>query len=280
MDDLEALLRLDGKNALITGASRGIGLAIAQIYREAGASVFITARDAANLAQAQQLLERVEGAGQVIAHAASVADEAGIEGTIAHHNETLGAIDILVNNAGRNSPVAPLIESDLAEWRKTYAVNVEAPLRLIRCALDSSMRERGGVIINITTLGVHMPTPKLGAYSGSKTAMRHMGYQLAGELAPKVRVINIAPGIVKTEMARGLWQDREEQMAHTTLCHRIGMPVDIAHAALFAASQMASWMTGVDLIVDGGSSMKMLDPELDALSPTAGREDMLQRMGV
>ncbi len=261
MSQLGSLLRLDGKSALITGGSRGIGLAIACAYRQAGANVCITGRKQQGLDSAQRELERIDAPGRVLCQAASVTTAAGSEGAVAHHCEVLGSLDILVNNAGTNPALGPLHDIDLGAWRKTYEVNLQAPLAMAQAAWRASMRKHGGVIINIGSVGVHVPTPFLGAYTGSKSSLLHLSRQLAGEMAPDVRVLCISPGLVKTQLSRALWEGREEEMARTTLMHRLGTPEDIAHAALFAASKMASWMSAVELIIDGGSRLIALDPQ-------------------
>jgi NAD(P)-dependent dehydrogenase (short-subunit alcohol dehydrogenase family) len=138
-------------------------------------------------------------------------------------------------------------------WRKTFAVNVEGPLQLIQEAWRAWMSEHGGSVLNLTTSGMYTLAPYLGTYEATKTTLRYLTKQLAGELAPKVRVNSISPGTVKTQMSRVLWENGEEQVAAFTPMGRIGLPSDCAQLALFLCSDQGSWITGTDVVIDGGA---------------------------
>jgi NAD(P)-dependent dehydrogenase (short-subunit alcohol dehydrogenase family) len=180
----------------------------------------------------------------------AVADLA-IERTV----DELGGIDVLVNNAAVNPAFGPLMDADMGAVAKVWDANIAGPLRFTRAAWHAAMRERGGVVLNVVSVGGMRPGPFIGAYNVSKAALIHLTRQLAQELAPGVRVNAIAPGLVKTDMARALWEPNEEAMARAHALGRLGIPDDIAGAALFLVSDAASWMTGEVLVVDGGAGV-------------------------
>ncbi|MEO7429832.1 MAG: SDR family oxidoreductase [Acidimicrobiales bacterium] len=241
-------LSLTGKVALVTGASRGIGKAIAQRFAEAGASVLLSSRkqDALDAAAA-------EIGGDVAVTVANAGDPDQAAAAVAFCMERFGAVDILVNNAATNPYFGPAIDIDLERYDKTWDVNVRAPLVWTQLAWRASMAERGGSVINIASVGGLSVEPGIGIYNGTKAALIHLTRTLAAELAPAVRVNAIAPGLVKTDMARALWEPAEERIAASMPLARLGEPVDIANAALYLASDLASWVTGHTLVVDGGA---------------------------
>lgn len=251
--DYLAAPSLAGRVAIVTGASRGIGLAIAEAFLQAGASVCLTARKSHELESAQaQLRERVPG-GTVTTFAGSTGDPAAVTACVAHTMDRLGRVDIVVNNAATNPAFGPLVDVTSAAWRKTFAVNVEGPLQLIQEAWRAWMSEHGGSVLNLTTSGMYTVAPFLGTYEATKTTLRYLTKQLAGELAPKVRVNSISPGTIKTQMSRVLWENGEEQVASFTPMGRIGLPSDCAQLALFLCSDHGSWITGTDVLIDGGA---------------------------
>jgi NAD(P)-dependent dehydrogenase (short-subunit alcohol dehydrogenase family) len=241
-------LTLAGKVALVTGASRGIGRAIATAYAEAGASVLLTSRK-------HDALEAVaaEIDGDVDVFAANAGDPEAAAAAVARCVERFGALDILVNNAATNPYMGPAIDIDLGRYDKTWEVNLRGALVWTQEAWHRSMAERGGSVINIASIGGLSIEPGIGIYNTSKAALIHLTKTLAAELAPSVRVNAIAPGLVKTDMARVLWEPAEERIAASTPLARLGEPTDIANAALFLASDLASWVTGHTLVVDGGA---------------------------
>jgi NAD(P)-dependent dehydrogenase (short-subunit alcohol dehydrogenase family) len=241
-------ISLAGKVALVTGASRGIGKAIAAAYADAGASVLLSSRKQADLDAAAS-----EIGGDVDVIVANAGDPAQAEAAVERCIERFGAVDILVNNAATNPYMGSTIDIDLPRYDKTWDVNLRGPLVWSQLAWTRSMRERGGSIINIASIGGLSVEPAIGIYNATKAALLHLTRTLAAELSPGVRVNAIAPGLVKTDMARALWEPNEARMGASMPLGRLGEPTDIAHAALFLASDLASWITGHTLVVDGGA---------------------------
>ncbi|MDX2543576.1 SDR family oxidoreductase [Streptomyces sp. WI04-05B] len=244
---------LEGRVALVTGGTRGIGLAVAEALTRAGVRVCVTARDADGVRRAAEELGGVGLAG-------SVADPAHLSALTEFTLDAFGRLDIVVNNAATNQPYGPLMDADPDTWRAAFTVNVEAPLRLTQCAWRAWMREHGGTVVNICTEGATHVGPNIGAYGTSKAALLHLTQQLAGELAPKVRVNSVSPGLVRTEMARFVWEHDENTIAAALPLGRIGEPEDIARAVLWLASDAAEWITGTDLLVDGGTRVSPAQP--------------------
>ncbi|MCP5058899.1 MAG: SDR family oxidoreductase [bacterium] len=242
-------LRLDGKIALITGGSRGIGKGIAKTFVEAGAQVMITSRKAQTCEEAAA--EIGEGAHFEAGHIGKSEDA---ERVISATLDRLGGLDILVNNAATNPYAGPTIDVDLPRWQKTLEVNLTAPLFWTQRAWNRAMKEHGGAVINIASVGGLATSPILGVYDITKAALLHLTRQLAAELGPQVRVNAIAPGLIKTDFARVLWEgDRGDKVAQAYPAKRLGEPEDVAAAALFFANDAASgWITGHTMVLDGG----------------------------
>jgi NAD(P)-dependent dehydrogenase (short-subunit alcohol dehydrogenase family) len=160
-----------------------------------------------------------------------------------------------VNNAATNPQFGPLVEADMRAVEKVWSTNLAGPLRFAQAAWMHWMRDHGGVILNVVSLGGIRPGPSIGAYNVSKAALIHLTRQLALELAPGVRVNAVAPALVKTDMARALWEPNEQAMARSHPLGRLGTPDDIASAALFLVSDASSWMTGEVVVIDGGASV-------------------------
>jgi NAD(P)-dependent dehydrogenase (short-subunit alcohol dehydrogenase family) len=242
-------LRLDGKVALVTGGSRGIGKGIARAFAEAGAKVMITSRKAeACEAAADEIGDACAWeAGHVGEHADA---ERVIDATIAR----LGGLHILVNNAATNPYAGPLIDADLPRWQKTLDVNLTAPLFWTQLAWHKALKDSGGAVINIASVGGFSTSPILGSYDVTKAALIHVTKQLAAELGPGVRVNAIAPGLIKTDFARALWDEgRGDQVARAYPLKRLGETTDVAAAALYLADDRSSgWITGHTLVLDGG----------------------------
>jgi NAD(P)-dependent dehydrogenase (short-subunit alcohol dehydrogenase family) len=238
---------LEGQVALVTGASRGIGKAIAATYASAGASVLLSSRkqDALEAAAA-------EIGGDVDVFAANAGDPEAAAACVAHCVERFGGLDVLVNNAATNPYMGPTIDIDLPRYDKTWEVNLRGALVWTQEAWRASLSERGGSVINIASIGGMSVEPAIGVYNATKAALLHLTRTLAAELSPGVRVNAIAPGLVKTDMARALWEPNEDRMAQAVPMRRLGEPTDIANAALFLASDLSSWITGHTLVVDGG----------------------------
>jgi NAD(P)-dependent dehydrogenase (short-subunit alcohol dehydrogenase family) len=241
----------DGRAAIITGASRGIGLGIAAELVSRGASVCITARKPDELDAAIAELDP-DGTGRAIAARGSADDaehqRAAVDATL----EAFGRVDYMVNNAAVNPYFGPLIEADLGAVRKIFEVNVTATLAWSQLAWNTWLRDNGGAILNVASIGGLVPGPFLGAYNASKAALIHMTRQLAQELGPGVRVNGIAPAVVKTQFARALYEKDEAAAAARYPLKRLGVPTDTAKLAAFLLSDDASWITGQTVAIDGG----------------------------
>ena len=243
-------LSLQDRVAIVTGGSRGIGKAIAAAYAEAGAQVMIVSRKA----------EVCEAAAAEIGHgcrwmAGNVGDPETAAAVTDAVVDEFGAVHVLVNNAATNPYAGPMIDVDLPRWDKTMQVNVTAPLVWTQAAWNASMKEQTGgcSVVNISSVGGFSTSPALGVYDVTKAALIHMTKQLAAELAPVATVNALAPGLVKTDFARYLWEDgRGEEVAKGYPMQRLGEVTDIAGAALFLASSAGSWITGRTLVLDGG----------------------------
>ena len=189
----------------------------------------------------------------VVAHAGSSDDADRLAATAVAH---FGRLDILVNNAATNPYFGPLIDIDEGRLHKTFEVNVAGVIAHTAAAWRHWMREHGGAVLNVASVGGLTVEPGLGWYNVTKAAVIHLTRQLANELAPGVRVNALAPGLVRTEFARALWQGREAQAASRTPLGRIGEPEDVAGLALTLVSDDAAWMTGQTVVVDGGSMIR------------------------
>lgn len=247
-------LRLDGKVALVTGASRGIGRAIAAEMAASGADVMLSSRKQDALEEAIADIGATDGT--MAAHAAHAGKPEDAATCVAATIERFGRLDILVNNAATNPYMGPTLGISTSQFDKTVEVNWRGPLVWTQEAWRQWMEANGGAVINIASIGGMRSGETIGIYNGTKAALLHLTRQLAGELSPGVRVNAIAPGLVKTDMARALWEPNEEKMARFVPMHRLGEPVDIGRAAVFLASDEASWITGETMVVDGGMLLR------------------------
>ena len=246
-------ISVERRTALVTGASRGIGLAIAHRLVESGARVVISSRKQENLDHALRSFapasrDRVLA---VVAHVGSPDDASML---VERALEQFGALDILVNNAGTNPYFGPLVEIDGARMQKTFEVNQASVVLHTAAAWHQYMARHGGVVLNIASVGGLGPEPGLGWYNVTKAAVIHLTKQFAYELAPTVRVNAIAPGLVRTELARELWMEHEEQVRSHIPLGRLGEPDDIASLALALVSDATSWVTGQTFVIDGGTT--------------------------
>jgi len=247
---------LTGKVALITGASRGIGAAVAGVFAAAGAHVMITSRSPERLAEAAGAMP-----GEVSWFAGNAGDPEVPAACVATTVDRFGGLDILVNNAATNPYLGPLVDLDTARADKLVQVNQRAILTWSQAAWRAAMARSGGVIVNIASAGALSVEPGIGYYNTTKAAVVHLTRQLAVELAPRVRVNAVAPGIVRTRFSRVFWQPHEDRLASRLPLRRLGEPGDVAAAVLFLAGGTASWITGQTLVVDGGTTL------LNGLSP-------------
>lgn len=241
--------RLEGRTAIVTGASRGIGLAVAQRLVEEGARVCLTARKPEPLAEAAATLP----AGSAITAAGKADDPAHHEEVIARVLDELGGLDILVLNAGINPAYGPIRELGLDAARKILEVNVVAPLAWTQraLALAPGFAERGSVV-TVSSVTGDTPSPGIGMYGVSKAALTHLTRTMAAELGPGVRVNAVSPAVVKTQFAKALYEGKEAEVAEEYPLKRLGRPEDIAAAVAYLASDDAAWVTGEVLTLDGG----------------------------
>jgi NAD(P)-dependent dehydrogenase (short-subunit alcohol dehydrogenase family) len=247
---------LNGKRALVTGASRGIGRAIALELAAAGARVALASRSQEALDGVAREVETAGGT--ALAVACHVGQREAVTALVARVADTWGGIDILVNNAATNPTMSPLVDLDQAAWDKIMQVNLTGPFLLCQRAVPLMIAGGGGSIINIASVAGLSPWPGLGAYGISKSGLIAMTKLLARELgASRVRVNAIAPGLIDTRFSAALMQTPsiyEGAVARTAL-GRHGVPADIVGAALFLASDASAYVTGQTLVVDGGSVM-------------------------
>ncbi|MFF2082789.1 SDR family oxidoreductase [Nocardia sp. NPDC058176] len=254
---------LTGRTAIITGASRGIGLAAAQAIAAAGGNVVLTSRsqESADAAAA-------EVGGAALGVAAHAVDADAARRCVDLAIEKFGSVDILVNNAGTNPAYGPVISQDYARFQKTFDVNLWAPILWTALATEAWLGEHGGAVINTASIGGLGFEANLGLYNASKAALIHLTKQMALELSPRVRVNAVAPGVVRTRLAAALWQEHEQLLNDATALNRIGEPEDIGAAIAFLASDAASWVTGETMVIDGGQ--RLGDAALFRKGPVAG----------
>jgi len=242
--------RFEGRVALITGASRGIGLAIAERIVAEGGSVVITAR------KQEGLDDAVAGLGPTAVGVAGRADDpdhrAAVYALIA---ERFGRLDHLVNNAGINPAYGPLADVGVDVMRKTLEVNVIATLQWAREAVSSGLLVEGGSIVNISSISGIAAAPGIGFYGVSKGALITLTLQQAAEFAPGIRVNAVAPAVIKTDFAKALYEGHEAEAAAGYPLKRLGEPDDVAGPVAFLLSDDAAWITGQTLVIDGGASL-------------------------
>jgi 3-oxoacyl-[acyl-carrier protein] reductase len=242
--------RFEGRVAIVTGASRGIGLGIARRIVAEGGHVTITARGA----EALELAVKELGGPDVALGVPGKADDPehrarAVEATV----ETFGQVDVLVNNTGINPVAGPVTSIDTSAVLKIFAVNVAAALAWVEQARRAGLGERpGAAVVNVASVAGLRPSPPIGIYGASKAALIHATAELALELAPRIRVNAVAPAVVKTVFATMLYEGREAEVAAAYPLGRLGVPEDVASVVAFLASDDAAWMTGQTLVVDGG----------------------------
>jgi NAD(P)-dependent dehydrogenase (short-subunit alcohol dehydrogenase family) len=241
---------LEGKVALVTGASKGIGRAIAAGMAEAGAAVMLSSRKLDQLEEAAAGID-----GEVAVFAANAGQIDAAEACVAATIERFGRLDILVNNAATNPYYGATLDVPPSMFDKTFEVNLRGPLYWSHAAHVQAFAAEPGVIINIASVGGMRTEFGLGVYNLTKAALIHLTRQLANELGP-TRVVGIAPGLVKTDFAKVLVDNFGEQLERSLPTKRLGEPEDIANLAVFLASDKASWMTGETYVIDGGAGVR------------------------
>lgn len=244
-------ISLEGKVALVTGASRGIGKATAATLAASGARVMLVSRklDALRAAAAEMT-------GEVDVHAANTGDVAAGDACVEATLERFGSIDIVINNAATNPYFGATLEVDESRYDKTFQVNLRGPLFWTKSVWDRWMKEHPGVVLNIASVGGLRPEFGLGVYNLTKAALIHLTRQLAAEMGPS-RVVGIAPGLVTTDFASVLVDNFGEALAARLPTRRLGDPQDIANLATFLVSDAASWITGETYVIDGGAGVRI-----------------------
>ncbi|MCB8920833.1 MAG: glucose 1-dehydrogenase [Ardenticatenaceae bacterium] len=248
-----ALFDLTGKVAIVTGASRGIGLAIAEALATAGAHVVISSRKQEALDKvAAEMGERGVGVTAVAAH---TGDPDAVQHLIQHTVDTHGGIDILFNNAATNPHFGPILTAEDSHWDKILDVNVKGYFRIAKACAPHMQARGGGKIINVASIAGKKAQPMMGVYSVSKAAVLMLTEVLAAELAPaNIQVNAIAPGFVKTKFSAALWGNEQINTAvlRTIPQNRMADPSELTGIALYLASSASSFTTGATFLIDGG----------------------------
>ena len=249
------LFDLQGQVAVVTGSSRGIGLAIAQRLAEHGAKVVISSRKQEACDTVAQALNARHGAGTALAVAANISSKPALQALVDRTLATYGRIDTLVCNAASNPYYGPLAGIEDDQFRKILDNNIVANHWLIAMAVPQMVARREGSIIIVSSIGGLRGSAVIGAYCISKAADMQLARNLAVEYGPhNVRVNCIAPGLIKTDFAKALWENPDALAARnaSTPLRRIGEPDEIAGAAVYLAAPASRFMTGQSLVIDGG----------------------------
>ena len=252
---------LTGRVAIITGASRGIGQAIAQAFAAAGAQVALSSRKIEPL-EAVMAEIKARG-GEAIAIAAHTGDSSAVRALVTQTVERFGGVDILVNNAATNPHFGPLLTADEGQWLKILDVNVLGYFRAAQAVVPELQKRGGGKIINMASVAGLRPMPGMGVYSVSKAAVLMLTQTLAQELGPhNIQVNAIAPGVIKTHFSSVLWQTESiaRSIQAATPLGRFGEVDDLTSAALYLASPASDYMTGAVMVIDGGMNVVGLAP--------------------
>ena len=247
---------LTGKVAIVTGGTRGIGLAIVRALAQAGAQVMIASRKEANVAQAVAQLQEAGLAVQGMP--AHTGDTAAVQALVERTVTTWGGIDILVNNAATNPHFGPLLSAEESHWQKILDVNVVGYFRMAKACVPWMQKRGQGKIINLASIAGRIPLPGMGVYSVSKAGVIMLTEALAVELAPmNIQVNAIAPGLIKTQFSAALWRNPSlyQAIIQTIPQKRMAEPDEVAGIALYLASPASDFTTGATVVVDGGQSL-------------------------
>jgi NAD(P)-dependent dehydrogenase (short-subunit alcohol dehydrogenase family) len=250
-----SLFDLMGKVAIVTGSSRGIGKAIAERFAEHGAKVVISSRKPEPCKEVADAINKAHGKGTAIVIPANISSKQELKNLVGKTNKQFGKIDILVCNAASNPYYGPLAGIEDDQFRKIFDNNVMSNLWLVQLVAPQMIERKDGSIIIVSSIGGLRGSPVIGAYCISKAADFQLARNLAVEYGPhNVRVNCIAPGLIKTDFARALWEDPErlKMREENTPLRRIGRPDEIAGAAVFLASSASSFITGQNIVIDGG----------------------------
>ncbi|WP_216900630.1 SDR family oxidoreductase [Nocardia alni] len=243
---------LKGKGALVTGASRGIGKAVAAELLSRGANVLISARKPEPLEEAAAELRGLGHPGKVVALAGNSGDAESRAEQVRTVVAEFGSLDILINNTGINPVYGSLMEADLNAVRKIFDVNVVAALGYVQEAYKAWMQANGGAVVNVASVAGIRSSGLIAAYGASKAALIRLTEELAWQLGPAIRVNAVAPAVVKTKFADALYSAGEDAAAAPYPLKRLGNPEDVAALIGFLVSDQASWITGEVVRVDGG----------------------------
>lgn len=253
-----SLFDLTGKSAIITGSSRGIGKAIAEAFAEQGAKVTISSRKPGPCQEVAKELNDKHGDGTAIAHPANISDKAGLQAMVDATNEAFGKVDIVVCNAASNPYYGPMEGISDEAFEKILQNNIISNHWLIQMCMPQMRERKDGAIIIVSSIGGLRGSPIIGAYNISKAADFQLARNLAVEYGKdNIRVNCIAPGLIKTDFARALWEDENNltRALTGTPMKRIGLPKEIAGAAVYLASDAGAYMTGQKMVVDGGATI-------------------------
>jgi 7-alpha-hydroxysteroid dehydrogenase len=243
--------RLDGKIALVTGAGRGIGQAIALAFAEQGADVVVSARTESEIDATAAAARRFGR--RALAVPCDVTDAAQLDALVARTLDELGRVDLLVNNAGGFPPMA-FLDTDLPSWEWCFKFNLTSAYLLTRACLPHMLAKDGGAVLNISSAAGRIVQKGFVGYGTAKAALSFMTRQLAAEFAPRVRVNALAVGAVETSaLAPFLTDELRATMAGMTPMRRIGAVEDVAAAALWLCTPAGAWVTGKVVEVDGGT---------------------------
>lgn len=251
--DNQKFFQLDGKVALVTGASKGIGQAIAELYGSAGAKVIVSSRKQEAVdAVAKSIVDK---GGQAVAIACNVSDSNDVDRLVSQTIAKYGAIDILVNNAAANPSFGPVVQTESTAFDKIMNVNVKAPFELAKKVYPFMKEKKAGSVINISSVGGIRPEHGLGIYSVSKAALISLTKVMAKEWGDdNIRANVICPGLIKTKFSEALWSNEKIMgvMMKMLPIKRVGTPEEIAALALFLASDESAYCTGSVFTADGG----------------------------